>query len=454
VLAGLGGQLMLTMHHGEAIPVLEEAIGVARRSGARTILGHALNSLGSVLLHQGQCDDGIAMLTESRDIGAEQGSVAAVARYHVNLASGLTLQGDLVESERVGREGIAFLDASGHPPVQRFYVTSKLCETLCEMGRMDEATDLGRSAPRPEGVLPTTWTLHYSLLSALRRGDVEEAQRIVDAFEVDTLAANDPQALYAFWVGVAQLATSMGDAARARNAIERGLPTSHYVVHHVELRSLAVTLEARDAAEAVQGAAERAADELRLMETEVEDTLGSPSGRSHRLRALLAQSRARVAGTRGEDPIPDWQEAVEEWGAGGFAWNRANAQYHLGGALLRAGDRAAAVDVVTAAAEAAASFGATPLADAVRQLLEHAGLARRDDRPDPGATVDAVNHLTERELTVLQLLAEGRTNRQIGEELFISPKTASVHVSRILQKLGVENRTEAAAAGRRAGLVA
>jgi DNA-binding NarL/FixJ family response regulator len=54
---------------------------------------------------------------------------------------------------------------------------------------------------------------------------------------------------------------------------------------------------------------------------------------------------------------------------------------------------------------------------------------------------------------VLKLLAEGRTNRQIGDELFMSPKTASVHVSRILAKLGVGNRTEAAAAGRRAGLV-
>jgi DNA-binding NarL/FixJ family response regulator len=54
---------------------------------------------------------------------------------------------------------------------------------------------------------------------------------------------------------------------------------------------------------------------------------------------------------------------------------------------------------------------------------------------------------------VLRLLGEGRTNRQIGEALFISPKTVSVHVSRIFRKLGVENRTEAAAAARRAGLI-
>jgi DNA-binding NarL/FixJ family response regulator len=60
--------------------------------------------------------------------------------------------------------------------------------------------------------------------------------------------------------------------------------------------------------------------------------------------------------------------------------------------------------------------------------------------------------LTDRELEVLRLLADGRTNRQIGEELFIAAKTASVHVSRILMKLGVSNRAEAAAAAHRMGL--
>ena len=60
--------------------------------------------------------------------------------------------------------------------------------------------------------------------------------------------------------------------------------------------------------------------------------------------------------------------------------------------------------------------------------------------------------LTARELEVLALVAEGRTNRQIAQTLFISAKTASVHVSNILAKLGVANRGEAGAAARRLGL--
>ena len=61
--------------------------------------------------------------------------------------------------------------------------------------------------------------------------------------------------------------------------------------------------------------------------------------------------------------------------------------------------------------------------------------------------------LTPREAEVMALVAEGRTNRQIGEALFISEKTASVHVSRLLAKLGAANRGEAAAAARQAGLL-
>jgi DNA-binding NarL/FixJ family response regulator len=72
--------------------------------------------------------------------------------------------------------------------------------------------------------------------------------------------------------------------------------------------------------------------------------------------------------------------------------------------------------------------------------------------PGPGGEGGAA--LTPREAEVLALVAEGRTNRQIGEALFISEKTASVHVSRLLAKLGAANRGEAAAAARRAGLLA
>ena len=99
----------------------------------------------------------------------------------------------------------------------------------------------------------------------------------------------------------------------------------------------------------------------------------------------------------------------------------------------------------------ASSLGSRPLREEADALARRAGIAlepaERSDAEPP-----AELGLTHRELEVLRLLAEGRTNRQIGEELFITPKTASVHVSRILMKLGVANRAEAAAMAHRTGI--
>ncbi|MBV8220628.1 MAG: helix-turn-helix transcriptional regulator [Solirubrobacterales bacterium] len=105
-----------------------------------------------------------------------------------------------------------------------------------------------------------------------------------------------------------------------------------------------------------------------------------------------------------------------------------------------------------AAHEVALEVGAPRFLEEVTDLARRSGVslgAGETDR-EPGAAGEF--GLTDRELEVLRLLGDGSTNRQIGAELFITPKTASVHVSRILMKLGVANRAEAAAAAHRLGL--
>jgi DNA-binding NarL/FixJ family response regulator len=93
-------------------------------------------------------------------------------------------------------------------------------------------------------------------------------------------------------------------------------------------------------------------------------------------------------------------------------------------------------------------LGAAPLLERIDDLVRRGRLA---DAPSRGARPSP---LTAREQDVLRLLARGRSNRQIGEELFISGKTASVHVSNILAKLGASSRTEAVAIAYRQGLIA
>jgi DNA-binding CsgD family transcriptional regulator len=170
-------------------------------------------------------------------------------------------------------------------------------------------------------------------------------------------------------------------------------------------------------------------------------------------RATWDAEQARLAGA--SDPEA-WRAAAQAWeGLGcphraGYAWWR-QAQTHLD-----AGQPAAAAAALRAAA--AAADGHAPLLAQVRALAERARIplqprAALTPETPPAAEAAAPYGLTGRELAVLRLLAAGRTNAQIGAELYISPKTAGVHVSSILRKLGVSGRVQAAALAERAGLL-
>jgi len=96
-------------------------------------------------------------------------------------------------------------------------------------------------------------------------------------------------------------------------------------------------------------------------------------------------------------------------------------------------------------------LGARPLLQEIDDLARRARFETRDAASPPDTAADRLG-LTARELDVLRLLADGRTNAQIGAELYMSPKTASVHVSHIIAKLDVKTRIEAATAAHRLGL--
>jgi DNA-binding NarL/FixJ family response regulator len=105
-------------------------------------------------------------------------------------------------------------------------------------------------------------------------------------------------------------------------------------------------------------------------------------------------------------------------------------------------------------AAVAAAHGHQPLLAQVRALAERARIPLHSPAaPPPPAEARPPYGLTGRELAVLQLVAAGRSNAQIGEELFISRATAAVHVTNILRKLDVTNRVQAAALAERAGLL-
>ena len=172
-----------------------------------------------------------------------------------------------------------------------------------------------------------------------------------------------------------------------------------------------------------------------------------------RLEAEVLRLR-RVAGRDDPPPVAElveaWRQSVTAFERYGHVFETARSQARLASALRAAGDDAGARASAGLAREVAVRLGADPL---LHELDELEG-ARRGGPVAPGGAGEGRLELTPRELEVLDLLARGLTNGQIGRQLYISTKTVSVHVSNLLAKLGASGRTEAAAIARRRGLVA
>jgi DNA-binding NarL/FixJ family response regulator len=190
------------------------------------------------------------------------------------------------------------------------------------------------------------------------------------------------------------------------------------------------------------------ADEARAAMADYERIAGEPSGVEG--AAWMARVLAEEARLLGRADVGLWRAAVDGFGYG-HVYEQARSRVRLAEALLAADDRDAAAAEARAAHDVAVSLGAEPLRLAVEALARRGRLDVGQAASARAADPDSV--LTPREREVLALLAQGRTNRQIGSTLYISEKTASVHVSNILAKFGAASRAEAVAVAAARGLL-
>jgi DNA-binding NarL/FixJ family response regulator len=263
----------------------------------------------------------------------------------------------------------------------------------------------------------------------------------------------------------AELAIWQGDLDRASSAVQRTLEifdggefddaSQNMDLAWICAIGLAVQAEraarARGAGDAAALADATAAGRVLLerARADVEQAKRMGHARAYDVYVAGWQAKAEAEWTRlqGNSDPARWRAAVEAFSYG-HVYEAARCRWRLAEALLGAGQREQATEAVRAAHETAVRLGAAPL----RAALE--ALARRG-RLDlgPGVAIEpTLAGLTPRELEVLRLLVAGRSNRQIAETLFISGKTASVHVTNILAKLGVHSRVEAAGRARDLGL--
>ncbi|MFE0138455.1 helix-turn-helix transcriptional regulator [Streptomyces sp. NPDC059037] len=440
----------------DAERVARQALDVAERLRLADAQADLVISLVGLEAHNRRTPQGRERLLGARELARTAGNLQVEMRALYNLAIGSYECGEMDPcltwiSDGLDRARRAGLLSSPYA-VELRYLQSLLLYTL---GRWDECTETAAddvtlltatsgfaTAPALYVVLargefdvavggsralldgPPDWmaSLVASIVltdAAALRGDAEDCVRQMGA-AVDALTegsgSDRPDAV----VRLAALTLSaVADAAEESRLAGDAPSTSRWTDTAAELVELARTTAAHGEDGTAQG----------------------PEGLAWLARAQAEAVRAAV----GPD-VAAWERAVTAFGYG-EPYELARCRRRLAEALLTAGRREEAAEQAHAARDTAVRLGAVPLREALDALVRRGPLA------DTPAARERIADLTARESEVLRLLGRGRTNRQIGEELYISGKTASVHVSNILAKLGAASRTEAVGIAYREGLI-
>jgi len=463
VLGSLALLLVLVSRFAEVRGVAEEAAAIAAQVGARAEEANARSALGSALIQLGDAEAGLAEQEAAVRLAREAGESVVMGRATVNYSDALVATGRLEKAAVVALGGIEEARRLGLARSFAQDLAYNATEALITLGRWDQAERVSRqaleNAPSDATLVPLR--LLRAVLE-LGLGDLDAAAaRLQAARRLLPALISEPQKAGPLFAGLAELALWRGKLEQARELVAEAVPL--------------VAADPRYAAPLYALGLRVEADRAELARARHP---GSPAGDDGTASALLERLGAVAAGpaaaaipelaawhtlgraerTRHDGP-PDpaaWAAAVAAWERLGQPYRAAYAGYRHAEALLAStGDRDTAAQVLGRAAEVTGRLGARLLGGEIQALARRARLdlapptaAAAADVPAPAAQLG----LTPREVEVLALVAAGRSNRQIAQALFISPKTASVHVSNILAKLGVAGRVEAAAIAHRLGL--
>ncbi|WP_413251792.1 helix-turn-helix transcriptional regulator [Streptomyces spectabilis] len=450
----VAGWQMLHQPGPESLVAAEQAVEYARMVGASEIELNARLTLGGLVVDTGDIDAGLAEMYAVRDRVTADEVVSVLCRCYINLPSVLEGIGRHRESLALLDEGIKHAQRYGLRESEAWMWTNR-SESLYSLGRWDEAVDSASRAvlsAKPRGGAGVR--LAYF---ALARGDMAEAARHhAEAWRHFGTHDSIPQntlPLARIALGIAAGEGRILDArAEFRRTVGDGLPpgTQRYgwplvlaaATAEADARGLAIAAPDRD-------------ESLHLIRT----TAKSLATRVPVWQAYERWVRAELLRAEGHATAEDWLEVLTAISPLERPYDLARVRHRLAEALLSAGapgsaDRDRAAELLRQAAAVGEHLSARPLVEAVTQLAQRARLPLTGSASSTPADPAEELGLTTRERAVLRLVAAGRSNRQIAEELFISPKTASVHVSNILAKLGVAGRGEAAALAHRLGLFA
>jgi DNA-binding NarL/FixJ family response regulator len=410
--------------------------------------------LGIVRSNRGDADDAVQLCRESV---AATTSAQTRGLALIYLCVALLDAGRYQDASNTALDAVADGERAGLEQGFGDYFDGVAAEALTRLGAWPEAEAI--LARRVGGDALPVGRLRLERAGALlaaRRGDRARARSLLAQAQAEPIDGWHQTVLDAT---TADVCLVLGDWAAAVEAAERGwdaaaeacgLWAARFAMFSVTAL-VEQTLDQQARREPVDLAAVVAKLELRV------DAARALSETTQQLRSLEAAAHlahASASLTLLTTPDADaWAEAARRWTALGDPYATASTLLHEAESAASVGDADRAARTLREAYSVASSLGAEPL----RAQIEAVSRRTRVSVEAParivldGESVSSLG-LTPREAEVLTLVAAGRTNRQIGDELFVSEKTASVHVSNILRKLGVTSRVDAAAVAQRLGV--
>jgi DNA-binding CsgD family transcriptional regulator/tetratricopeptide (TPR) repeat protein len=447
--AGLAQADLMFCHVDRAGHWARRALDAAPDEDAAT-RSMAMRVLGVVEAVTGQIDVGIAhcRTAASEDIAPHRRALATSYLAMVLLDTGQT-----DEALAVSLDGAAEAQRAGFENSFGAFLFGLAAHALTRLGRWAEGdrvlADIVSLDPTPVAAIQAD---SAAAILAARRGDHERAAALAARLATHP---SDPwhDAVVASAITEVQLsARAWQDAARTAERALTPTPeaSSRYVTRFTAALVVAMveqSLDARARQEVVDVDAIRSELTRHVSEATASAEAASPVAAAH-----VAFAEATI--TRLTDTNPDaFARAGEAAEDIDDVWMAASARLHEADGAAAAGDAARAVDTLRAAYTTATALGAQPLIDEIEALARRTRISLEAPIARPLGESETVQlGLTPREAEVLALVAAGRTNREIGTELYVSEKTASVHVSNILRKLGVASRVEAAAVAQRVGV--
>ncbi|MEN3357194.1 MAG: hypothetical protein V7637_1176 [Mycobacteriales bacterium] len=435
----------------------DHAVALARELGLPEVEADAVATLAVLAGYEGDPEDAAARLAVAREQAAAGGDRAIELRASHNLTTTRFYQGKLAAASELVDDGVARADRYGLA-WSSYGIELRVLQIITRYMTGDWDGSL-RAAEGADGI-PDALAARLNaatLYVEVGRGLPTGSDRLRQAADHQHC---DPQMASLVGGCGAELRLWQGDWAGARAAVDGaiarvGKAWGPYQMGAIWLAAIGVAAEA-DRAEAARLAGDAAAvreavaagatlaEHARVVAERGRPRTGrlGPEGAAWLARVEAEWSRL----TGSNDPAP-WRAAVAAYDFG-YEYEVARCRWRLAEVLLAHDDRGAAAAAARAAYETATRLGAAPLRTAVEAVVRR---GRLDAGLPTRLSADAL--LTPRERDVLALLAGGRTNRQIGRELFISEKTASVHVSNILGKLSASGRAEAVAIAHRRGLL-